>query len=102
MNHQVSHNLEVSSLGQFTVPDRAYQIRTASREEVDLAVQWAADEGWNPGIHDADCFFAADQNGFLIGLLDDQPIATISAVRYEQSFGFIGFYIVKPQYRTTH
>jgi len=35
----------------------------------------------------------------LIGLLDGEPIACISAVRYGESFGFIGFYIVKPDFR---
>ncbi|HEY8218690.1 MAG TPA: GNAT family N-acetyltransferase, partial [Methylobacter sp.] len=44
-------------------------------------------------------FYAADPSGFLVGLLGDEPIATISAVKYGNSFGFIGFYIVKPEYR---
>jgi hypothetical protein len=57
-----------------------------SRREVDLAIDWAAAEGWNPGWHDADCFHAADPNGFLLGLLGNEPIATISAVRYGASF----------------
>jgi GNAT superfamily N-acetyltransferase len=69
------------------------------REEVHLAIEWAAMEGWNPGLQDADCFYAADSTGFLVGLLGDEPIATISAVKYGSSFGFIGFYIVKPNYR---
>ncbi|HLA33082.1 MAG TPA: GNAT family N-acetyltransferase, partial [Pseudomonas sp.] len=30
-----------------------------TRAEVDLAIDWAAAEGWNPGLHDADCFYAA-------------------------------------------
>ena len=76
-----------------------YTIRTMSRQEVDMAVDWAAAEGWNPGWHDADCFYAADPNGFLIGLLADEPIATVSVVKYGESFGFLGFYIVKPEYR---
>jgi len=70
-----------------------------NRQEVDIAADWAAAEGWNPGLYDADCFYAADRNGFLIGLLEDEPIATISAVKYGDSFGFLGFYIVKPEYR---
>jgi GNAT superfamily N-acetyltransferase len=77
-----------------------YQIRTMNRKEIDIAIEWAAKEGWNPGIHDADCYYAADPNGFLIGLLDDEPIATISAVKYGESFGFLGFYIVKPEHRS--
>ena len=70
-----------------------------NRNEIDIAIEWAAKEGWNPGLHDADCYFAADQNGFLIGLVDDEPIATISVIKYDDSFGFLGFYIVKPEYR---
>lgn len=76
-----------------------YEISTMLHTEVELAIEWAAREGWNPGIHDAECFYAADPNGFLIGLLNDEPIATISAVQYGNSFGFIGLYIVKPEYR---
>jgi GNAT superfamily N-acetyltransferase len=77
----------------------SYHIRTMEREEIDIAVNWAEQEGWNPGLHDAACYSVTDPGGFLIGLLGDQPIATISAVRYGGSFGFLGFYIVKPEYR---
>ncbi len=79
--------------------EKHYTIKAMSRKEVDIAIEWAAKEGWNPGLHDADCYYSADPNGFLIGLLGDEPIATISAVRYGETFGFLGFYIVKPEYR---
>lgn len=79
--------------------DKNYRIRTMRRDEIEIAVEWAAKESWNPGLCDADCFYAADSDGFLIGLLDDEPVATISVVRYGRSFGFLGFYIVKPAYR---
>ncbi|MEN6336393.1 MAG: GNAT family N-acetyltransferase [Phycisphaerales bacterium] len=79
--------------------DGTYTIRTMRRDELDIAVEWAAQEGWNPGLHDADAFYAADPDGFLIGLLDDEPVATISVVKYGRSFGFLGFYIVKPACR---
>jgi len=68
-------------------------------EEVEIAIDWAAAEGWNPGLHDAECFSIADSTGFLISLLDNEPISTISLVKYGSSFGFIGFYIVKSNYR---
>ncbi len=76
-----------------------FTIREMKREEVDLAIEWAAIEGWNPGLADADSFFIADTKGFLIGLVDNKPVAIISAIKYGTSFGFIGFYIVKPEYR---
>lgn len=81
------------------MPKSSYTIRAMTRQEVDIAIDWAAAEGWNPGLYDANCFYAADPNGFLIGLLGDEPIAMISAVKYGDSFGFLGFYIVKAEYR---
>lgn len=76
-----------------------YTIRAMSRPELGLALDWAAAEGWNPGVHDAHCFYAADPQGFLIGLLGEQPVAVISVVKYGSRFGFLGLYIVKPEFR---
>ncbi|MDZ7617043.1 MAG: GNAT family N-acetyltransferase [Patescibacteria group bacterium] len=76
-----------------------FTIKVMTRSEIDIAVDWAAAEGWNPGLNDADCFHAADPSGFLVGLVDSEPVATISAVKYGNSFGFIGFYIVRPDCR---
>src|SRR5438128_8232837 len=70
-----------------------------TRQEVVTAIEWAAAEGWNPGLHDAACFYAADPNGFPVGLLEDEPVATISVVKYGASFGFLGLYIVKSSHR---
>jgi ribosomal protein S18 acetylase RimI-like enzyme len=79
--------------------DKKYTIKTMSRKEVNIAIEWAATEGWNPGLHDADCYFTADPKGFFVGLIGDEPMATISAIKYGETFGFLGFYIVKPEYR---
>ncbi|HZO47541.1 MAG TPA: GNAT family N-acetyltransferase [Xanthobacteraceae bacterium] len=74
-------------------------IGTATGAELDLMVEWAAGEGWNPGLADADCFHAADPGGFLVGRLNGEPIGCISVVTYQPAFGFLGFYIVKPASR---
>lgn len=79
--------------------DSTYVIRTMTRDELAIALEWAAAEGWNPGLHDVNCFYAADPDGFLMGFLNDDPIASISAVKYGDTFGFLGFYIVKPEFR---
>ncbi|MGB3944923.1 MAG: GNAT family N-acetyltransferase [Methanothrix sp.] len=76
-----------------------YTIRRMRRDEVELAVDWAAEEGWNPGLHDAECFFSADPEGFFVGLLDDEPAGCISAVSYGEAFGFLGLYIVREEHR---
>src|SRR3989338_5198019 len=77
----------------------SFTVRTMTRQELDTAVQWAANEGWNPGLYDADSFYSVDPNGFFMGFLGDKPVSTISAVSYDKNFGFIGFYIVKPEFR---
>ena len=65
-----------------------YRIRNATQGEMETIIGWAAAEGWNPGIHDAEIFYTADRNGFFLGLLNDQPISSISAVNYDGKFGF--------------
>lgn len=76
-----------------------YTLRKMTRKDFELAIAWAAAEGWNPGRQDADCFYAADSEGFWMGCLDEEPISCISAVKYGKTFGFVGFYIVKPAFR---
>jgi len=74
-------------------------IKNMSQSEVAIAIEWAALEGWNPGISDASSFYLADPRGFFVSKLGDQIVAVISAVRYGEQFGFIGLYIVHPEYR---
>lgn len=68
-------------------------------DELAFAIDLASREGWNPGIHDAECFFAADPSGFLIGELPGEPVGCISAVSYAGRYGFVGLYIVRPEFR---
>lgn len=75
-----------------------YKIKQAKFSDMKFLINMAAEEGWDPGIYDNESFFAADNNGFFVGELDGELISCISAVKYN-SFGFIGFYIVKPEYR---
>ena len=76
-----------------------FQVRPMRREELAFAIDLAAREGWNPGLNDAECFFAADPGGFLIGELAGEPIGCISAVSYAGRYGFIGLYMVRPEFR---
>jgi GNAT superfamily N-acetyltransferase len=74
-------------------------IRTMTEAEMALAVDLAAREGWNPGLHDAEAFYRTDPEGFIIALKGDEPVGCVSAVSYGQAYGFIGFFIVLPEYR---
>jgi hypothetical protein len=79
--------------------DDSFRVRTMLPEEVALAVDWAAAEGWNPGITDAACFAAAAPDGFLLGEFAGEPAAIISVVNYDEFFSFLGFYIVRADLR---
>jgi len=75
------------------------QIRRASRVELDVMIEWAAGEGWNPGLGDAGPFWTADPDGYWIASGEEGPIGAISLVRYNQSYGFLGFFITRPDFR---
>jgi hypothetical protein len=75
------------------------EIRPMAQADVTTAIGWAAAEGWNPGLADSGPFLAEDGQGFLMGWLGDQPVASISVIRYGTGFGFLGFYIVVPEHR---
>jgi hypothetical protein len=69
------------------------------RKEIATAADWAAAEGWNPGLDDVACFATVDPAGFYIGELDGAAASTISVVNYDDRFAFLGFYIVRPDLR---
>jgi hypothetical protein len=78
---------------------RERHIRVLTASEVATLVDWAADEGWNPGLNDAVAFHSADPEGFLGAFVGGEMVAGISAVAYGDSFGFIGLYICRPDFR---
>lgn len=75
------------------------QIRNLRPEEISVALDWAAAEGWNPGLADAACFAVPDAKGFFVGEIDGEPVATVSCVNYDERFSFLGFYIVRAPFR---
>ncbi|MBR1268540.1 GNAT family N-acetyltransferase [Bradyrhizobium sp. AUGA SZCCT0222] len=75
------------------------RIRPMRPDDISIAVDWAAAEGWNPGFADAACFATVDPQGFFIGELDGAPAATVSCVNYSDHFSFLGFYIVRADLR---
>ena len=79
--------------------DAEFTVGVMNDSEVRLAVDWAAEEGWNPGFEDARCFGPVDPGGFFIGKIDGVPASTISVVNYDPQFSFLGFYIVRPDLR---
>ena len=74
-------------------------IRQMTRDELDIVVDWAAREGWNPGLDDADVFWATDPEGFVAAEIGGELIGGGSIVAYGKKYGFMGFFIMRPEYR---
>ncbi|MFJ3222298.1 GNAT family N-acetyltransferase [Streptomyces sp. NPDC086783] len=84
MTSSVSHDLAVSR---------------ASLDDWTVITEWAAAEGWNPGLSDAPSFFAQDPEGFFVGRIDGEPVSAVSVVHYGADYAFLGFYLVRPDQR---
>ena len=74
-------------------------IRQMTLRELDVLVDWAADAGGNPGLDDAEVFWATDPEGFIAATLDGEWVGGGSVVSYAGRYGFMGFFIMKPEHR---
>ncbi len=70
-----------------------------SKPQVIELLDWAKNEGWNPGLSDAEIFWQTDNEGFYGFFNGNEMIAGGSIVSYNGEFGFMGLFIVKPAYR---
>lgn len=74
-------------------------IKPMTQDELETVLDWAAQEGWNPGLDDASAFLAADPAGFLLKRVNGTPVAAISVVNHAPDFAFLGLYLCRPDYR---
>ncbi len=74
-------------------------IRPMTSDEVAQLVTWAGDEGWNPGLHDAQLFWDLDPEGYLALEEDGRMIGGGAIIRHGATFGFMGLFIVEKAFR---
>lgn len=73
--------------------------RTMTRDDAALVLDWAANEGWNPGLDDAAVFCRTDPDGFFLAVDGNTPVAAISVVNHSDRFAFLGLYLCHPSHR---
>lgn len=75
------------------------EIAPMTLAELAMVLDWAAAEGWNPGLDDAAAFHAADPGGFLLGRVEGAPVAAVSVARHDPDLAFLGLYLCRPEWR---
>lgn len=76
-------------------------IRPLKDSELPLVLQWAIREDWNPGPYDAAVFNAADPGALIALEFQGTPVGLISSARLNEDHGFVGFFMLSPEYRHT-
>lgn len=74
-------------------------VRRMTHTDLETVLDWAAAEGWNPGLDDAGAFLAADPEGFFMTERQGRPAAAISVVNHDADHAFLGLYICHPDFR---
>ena len=68
-------------------------------EEARVLRSWAAQEGWNPGLHDLEVAYALQPEAF-VGLRREGELVGAGAITvHGEAFGFMGLFILVPEVR---
>jgi hypothetical protein len=77
----------------------AFRVSHATREDWRIVEPWIEQQGWDPGVSDADVFYRQDPAGFFTGRRLGEIITAIAVVNYDDHFSYVGHYLVRPDMR---
>jgi ribosomal protein S18 acetylase RimI-like enzyme len=75
-------------------------LKKLNKNDLTTLIQWASNEGWNPGKNDLEVFWNTDPDGFYGFYYDDKLIAGGAIISYNKEFGFMGLFIVHKDFRS--
>ena len=75
------------------------EIRPMSRDELDVVLDWADAEGWNPGLSDADVFWRIDRAGLWAIDVDEVLVGSGATIAHGTDHVVIGLVHVRPEHR---
>jgi GNAT superfamily N-acetyltransferase len=76
-----------------------FAIDAMTREEAMLLGEWAAQEGWNPGLNDVAIAWSFDPAAFIALRHGDELVGGGCIISYRGAAGFMGLFIVRADYR---
>ena len=74
-------------------------IRPMTRDELDVVLDWADEEGWNPGLADADVFWRIDRSGLWAVDVDGVLVGSGATIAHGSNHVVIGLVHVRPEHR---
>lgn len=74
-------------------------IRSACYQDSEFGLNLAKSQGWNPGLYDGEIIAMADPWGCFAAIIDGQTVGFISALRFNDDYGFAGGLIVDPAFQ---
>ncbi|MFN8158844.1 MAG: GNAT family N-acetyltransferase [Candidatus Nanopelagicales bacterium] len=81
------------------LPD-GFAIAPMTAPEVDVLVDWAAAEAWNPGVHDVAIAWREQPEAFWALRRGDELVGGASVMAYGGAWGFLGLFIVREDLRS--
>ncbi|ESP90238.1 MULTISPECIES: GNAT family N-acetyltransferase [Pseudoalteromonas] len=81
---------------KLTQDHQSWTSKPATLEEWQIVNEWALAEKWDLGLGDTECFFNIDDQGFYLGYVNGEPVASVSVVNYSDEYAYAGFYLVAP------
>lgn len=76
-----------------------FEIGQMRAAEATILEQWATAEGWNPGVGDLAFAYGIDPEAFIALRESDELVGGGSIFRHNASTGFMGLFILHPNYR---
>ena len=76
-----------------------FTIKCLSSHDIDFVTEISRKEGFVPGVGDLGIYQNTDKQGLWVGWLNDNPIGCIAGVRYNESYGFLGLFLVINEHR---
>jgi ribosomal protein S18 acetylase RimI-like enzyme len=76
-----------------------YEVASMTRAEADQLGDWAAAEGWNPGLADIAVAWDSDPGAFIALRQEGVLAGGATIIAYEGAAGFLGLYIMRADLR---
>lgn len=81
------------------MPSSAIQLRNLTEADISFAMRLKSAAGWNQTESDWRRFLELEPTGCFVAEYEGQPAGTVTALSYENRFGWIGMMLVAPERR---